>query len=118
MNRVIPVGSKVLDLDFNNPKEKFEQTDVELLTEDISIPNSIIPYRIKGRFRCLPHKDEGLVNGKWAKGETTARNEKRYVTQMQQGKINYKEDGIKQLKYKVVGEEILTPWAKMINIEL
>ena len=37
---------------------------------------------------------------------------------MQQGKINYKEDGIKQLKYKLVGEEILTPWAKMINIEL
>ena len=89
-----------------------------MLKEDVVIPNSIIPHRISGRFRCLPHKDEGLVDGKWAKGETTARNEKRYVTQMQQGKINYKEDGIKQLKYEVVDEEIFTPWAKMINIKL
>ena len=118
LNRVVPEGSKVLDLDFNNPKVKYEATDVEMLKEDVVIPNSIIPHRINGRFRCLPHKDEGLVDGKWAKGETTARNEKRYVTQMQQGKINYKEDGIKQLKYEVVDEEIFTPWAKMINIKL
>ena len=37
---------------------------------------------------------------------------------MQQDQINYKEDGIKQLKYELVGEEILTPWAKMLNIKL
>ena len=37
---------------------------------------------------------------------------------MQQGKINHKQDGIKQLKYEVVGEEKFTPWAKMINIKL
>jgi hypothetical protein len=46
---------------------------------------------------CLPHIDEGYVAGKWAKGETTARNEKRFVTEMQQGKINYKEDGINKI---------------------
>ena len=80
--------------------------------------NTIIPHRRDGKFRCLPHKDEGLVNGKWAKGPTTARNERRYVLEMQQGKINYKQDGIKQLKYTFVGEEKLTPWAKMLNIEL
>ena len=38
--------------------------------------------------------------------------------EMQQGKIQYKEDGIKQVKYKLISEEKLTPWAKMINIEL
>jgi len=37
---------------------------------------------------------------------------------MQQDKIDYKEDGIAQVKYEFVGEEILTPWAKMINIKL
>ena len=37
---------------------------------------------------------------------------------MQQNKINYKKDGISTLKYELVGEEILTPWAKMINIKL
>ena len=43
------------------------------------------------------HKDEGFVDGKWAKGETTARNEKRFVTEMQQRKINYKEDGLNKI---------------------
>jgi hypothetical protein len=89
-----------------------------MVKETIDIPNSILPHRIDGKFRCLPHIDEGLVNGTWAKGETTALNEERYVLQMQQKKINYKEDGIKQVKYTLVGEEKLTPWAKMINIEL
>ena len=37
---------------------------------------------------------------------------------MQQDEINYKDDGIKQLKYKFISEEIFTPWAKMLNIEL
>ncbi len=37
---------------------------------------------------------------------------------MQQGKINYKEDGINHVEYKLVSEQKLTPWAKMLNIEL
>ena len=88
------------------------------MKEEIKIPNSIVPHRVEGRMRCLPHKDEGLVNGRWAKGETTAANERRYVLQMQQDKINYKEDGIAQVEYELVSEEKLTPWAKMLNIKL
>ena len=67
---------------------------------------------------CLPHEDEGLVGGAFKKGETTAANERRYVLEMQQGKIDYKKDGIKQVQYELVGEEKLTPWAKMLNIKL
>ena len=71
---------------------------------------------------CLPHKDEGLVRiggvDKWAKGETTARNEKRFVHQMQQGKWDYKSDGMNTLKYALVGVEEITPKAKFINIKL
>ena len=37
---------------------------------------------------------------------------------MQKGEWKYKEDGIKQVKYKLIGEDKLTPWAKMINVEL
>ena len=74
-------------------------------------------------MKCLPHKDEGLVkdengNDKWAKGETTARNERRYVLQMQQGTWDYKSDGIKQLKYEFVNIEEINPKAKMINVKL
>jgi hypothetical protein len=118
LHKNIPNDGLVTNLDINNPIDEYETYEVEEKEEAIEIPNSILPYRVEGRFRCLPHKDEGLVDGKWAKGDTTARNEERYVLQMQQGEINYKEDGIKQLKYKLVSVEKLTPWAKMINIEL
>ena len=54
---------------------------------------------------------------KWAKGETTARNERRYVLQMQQGEWDYKSDGMNSLKYELVSVEELTPNAKMINVK-
>ena len=89
----------------------------------IEIPYTAIPHRKPGRLKCLPHKDEGLVknsDGKevWAKGETTARNEKRFVHQMQQGKWDYKSDGIKQVKYELVGIEEISSKAKLINVKL
>jgi hypothetical protein len=65
--------------------------------EDIEIIENIVPHRKEGGFLCLPHADEGFVNGNWAKGETTARNEKRFVTEMQQKKIDYKNDGINKI---------------------
>ena len=82
------------------------------------IPNSILPHRVEGKFRCLDHEDEGIVNNKFVKGETTARNEKRYVLEMQQGKIDYKQDGFAQVKYELVAEHKLTPFATMIDIKL
>ena len=90
--------------------------------EDIKIPHTIIPHRIPGRLKCLPHKDEGLVNiggvDKWAKGETTARNERRYVLQMQQGNWDYKSDGISQLKYELISKEEISTKATLINVTL
>ena len=102
----------------------FEKKQIlnDLKQEEIKIPYTTVPHRVPGRMFCLPHKDEGLVKvggvDKWAKGETTARNEKRFVHQMQQGKWDYKSDGIKQLKYNLVGVEEITPKAKFINITL
>ena len=94
----------------------------ELNKEEIKIPYTIVPHRVPGRMSCLPHEDEGLINvggvDKWAKGETTARNEKRFVHQMQQGKWDYKSDGINSLKYELVSIEEITPKAKFINIKL
>lgn len=92
--------------------------NVEEREEELIIPNSIVPSRRLARFTCLPHEDEGLVNGTWKKGETTARNEERYVLEMQKGTWDYKSDGINQVKYELVSEEKLTPWAKMLNIKL
>jgi hypothetical protein len=103
----------VLDYMFNGDNE----TDINYTTEDVEIVENIIPFRREGSFYCLPHIDEGYVGGGWVKGETTARNEKRFVTEMQQGKINYKKDGINSLEYKIKGlscDELVT----MINVEL
>ena len=118
LHNELPTKGNIIKIDVNEDSNLIRNFDAETVVEDINIPNSIIPHRVEGKMRCLPHPDEGIVNGKFVKGETTAANERRYVLQMQQGKVAYKEDGIKQLKYKLVGEKNFTPWAKMIDIEL
>lgn len=84
-------------MDFNDVNEKLINNNVTFTNEDIEIIENIVPFRKQGMFYCLPHQDEGFINGKWAKGETTARNEKRFVTEMQQKKINYKEEGLNKI---------------------
>lgn len=87
-----------------NSSEQFEgvvYNNVVSGKENIKVMKDVLPFRRDGRFECLPHVDEGFVNGKWAKGETTAKNERRFVTEMQQGKINYKNDGMNSLKYEI-----------------
>lgn len=93
----------VLHYDFNSGTKNlingddFENINVDFVKENIHLIDNIVPHRIEGRFDCLPHIDEGYVGGRWAKGETTARNERRFVTEMQQGKINYKNEGINKI---------------------
>ena len=92
----------------------------EINSEEIKIPYTIVPHRKPGRLRCLPHQDEGLIKvggvDKWAKGETTARNERRYVLEMQQGKIDYKKDGINNMKYKHISTKNIFDRHKIINV--
>jgi len=121
----------ILHYDFNDGvvKDKSDNDNngtsfnTEFSTEKIELPHTKIPHRVPGKMFCLPHQDEGLITNKdgkqvWAKGETTARNEKRFVHQMQQGKWDYKSDGMNSLKYELVGVEEITPKAKFINIKL
>ena len=62
--------------------------DTEIDFEEFEVCNNKIPYRREGRFLSLPHADEGFVDGKWAKGKTTAVNEKRLFLEMKKEKIN------------------------------
>jgi hypothetical protein len=108
----------VLDYDFNDYESlDFENINTIFKEENVEVIENILPFRREGRFYCLPHTDEGFVNGKWAKGETTAKNEKRFVTEMQQGKINYKEDGMNSLKYELVNTEMFSDNCIMINVK-
>ena len=109
----------ILDVDFND--DSIVSQNIELSKEDIEIVENIVPFRREGRFYCLPHIDEGFVNGKWAKGETTARNEKRFVTEMQQNKINYKEEGFSEILNVTTIESIddeSYPNTKIINVKM
>ena len=92
--------------------------NTEFTFEDFEVCNNKIPYRREGRFLSLPHIDEGFVNGKWAKGETTAKNERRLFLEMKKEKLNYKEDGIAQIKYDLVSKEQISDNAWMINVKL
>ena len=87
---------------------------------EIVIPDVILPHRRDGKFLCLPHETEGLINingiEQWAKGVTTARNERRYVLQMQQGLIDYKKDGINNMNYKYISTKTIFEKHKMINV--
>ena len=114
----VPTEHLVVNIDANISTEEIVNNGISIKEDTIDIPNSILPYRKEGKFKCLPHEDEGIIEGVFKKGETTAANERRYVLQMQQGKISYKEDGITTLDYNLVEEKKLTPWAKMLNITL
>ena len=121
------IEGAVLNYDFANDKLLRDSTgnnnnglvfNCEILEEEIKIPHTIIPYRTPGRMECLDHVDEGFVDGKWAKGETTAKNEYRYIMGMQQGKINHKKDGMNTLKYTLVSKEEIAKNCFMINVIL
>jgi hypothetical protein len=104
-----------------NFSEQLEVSNVNMIEENIEVVENILPYRREGRFYCLPHVDEGFMNGRWAKGETTARNEKRFVTEMQQGKINYKKDGLNKILDVLDIDNIddtLYPNTKFINVKM
>jgi hypothetical protein len=117
----------VLDYDFSHDKLLKDQTgnnnnglvvNCEKLEENIKVPYTIAPHRTPGRMECLDHVDEGFVDGKWAKGETTAKNEYRYIMGMQQGKINHKTDGMSNLKYTLVSKEEIADNCFMLNVIL
>jgi hypothetical protein len=117
-NNINEMESNTSDLVLDYKTNEYIKNNIEESVEDIEIIENIIPYRRDGNFLCLPHIDEGYVNGTWAKGETTARNEKRFVTEMQQRKIDYKNDGLNTLKYELVNTEMFMDNCLMINVKL
>jgi hypothetical protein len=108
------IGNKIYDK-ISNLEGKI--SDVLISKEDIYIKEIGLPNRSNGTFLCLPHIDEGFNGEGWAKGETTAKNERRFVMEMQQKLIDYKSDGILQTKYTVKSIDKLEN-GYMINVEL
>ena len=110
--------SPILHFDASKQFEGAVYNNVVVEKENIKVMRDVLPFRREGRYECLPHIDEGFVDGKWAKGETTARNEKRFVTEMQQGKIDYKNDGMSTLKYNLINTLMFEDNCLMINVTM
>jgi hypothetical protein len=108
--------STIFELSVEDSKLNFN--NITNTSENIEVYDNAIPYRREGRFLSLPHIDEGLVETKWAKGNTTALNEKRLFLEMRKGKLNYKEDGIKQLQYELISKESISENCFMLNVKL
>jgi len=125
IHKSTPNDGLILSIDFskdlNECEAVLEIDNVDIIEDNIIIPHTILPHRRDGKFRCLPHQTEGLITeggiDKWAKGETTARNERRYILQMQQGKIDYKLDGINNMNYTHINTDIIFGKHKMINVK-
>jgi hypothetical protein len=121
LHESLPKKGLKLDVDFNNndfTKKLVHLFHLELLEDFIKIPLHTLPHRRKGKFDCIEHPDEGLINGEWAKRETTARNERKYILEMQQGKHNYKVDGYNSLNFELVSIDDYMDNVKMINVKL
>jgi hypothetical protein len=110
--------SPILHFDASKQLEGSIYNNVTIDKENIKVMRDVLPFRRQGKYECLPHIDEGFVNGKWAKGETTAKNERRFVTEMQQGKIDYKNDGMSTLKYNLINTLMFEDNCLMINVTM
>ena len=90
---------------------KIEKEDID------KIPFTVVPHRRFSRFECLPHEDEGIVDGKFAK-DTTQTNEKIYRLKMQENKIDIDNDeyGLKNMKYEIDSIEDIYENHKIINV--
>lgn len=119
-NLVLHYNFDVSEKDIVNDYEFYNNNTI-FVNEDIEVKDLILPYRREGSFDCIYHDDEGFVNGKWVKGDTTARNEKRFVTEMQQNKIDYKNEGynkILNMTNLVDIDESMFPNTKFINVTM
>jgi hypothetical protein len=117
---VLHYNFDISDEDIVNEYEVYTN-NTAFTSEDIEVTDLILPYRRECSFDCIDHDDEGYVDGKWVKGETTARNEKRFVTEMQQNKINYKEEGynkILNVTELIDIDESLYPNTRFINVKM
>jgi len=90
-------GTELLDLKGESNGRVFNcnQTLTQTST-DIFKP---IPHRKKGKFKVLPHKENGYKDGYWISW-TSRENQLRYLNNYYTFKSNYQRDGLTSCKYK------------------
>lgn len=89
----------LLDLEGNNNGiiRNCKQTYINKNTEKFIY----LPNRRKGKFKVLPHKENGYKDGYWVNW-ASRENQLKYLNNYYSKKSNYTKDGLSTLKYKVV----------------
>jgi len=67
------------------------------IQKDIKKP---IPHRRKGKFKVLPHDENGYKDGYWVNW-ASRENQLRYLRKYYENRSDYQNDGLSTLKYKV-----------------
>lgn len=90
----------VKDMSNNNNDGKMKNITIE----DVSVGPILAsekPYRRDGKYLSLKHDTEGIIDFKFVKGELSKKNEKLFITEVQTGLINTKENGLNNLEYSI-----------------
>jgi hypothetical protein len=56
----------ILHFDASKQFDGATYNNVAIEKENMKVMRDVLPFRREGRYECLPHIDEGFVNGKWA----------------------------------------------------
>lgn len=63
-----------------------------------------IPYRRTGKYKLIPHEEQGYTSGYW-KNWKSRENQLRYYDIVNNNKEEYLEDGLSSCKYKILEEQ-------------
>ena len=63
-----------------------------------------IPHRRRGKYKLIPHEEQGYTSGYW-KNWKSRENQLRYYNIINNSKEEYLEDGLSSCKYKVLKQE-------------
>lgn len=91
-------GTELLDLKGLNNGRVFNCNQV--LTQTSSNVLKPVPYRKKGKFKVLPHTENGYKDGYWVNW-SSRKNQLRYLNNYYSLKSNYQKDGLSNCRYKV-----------------
>ena len=109
---------KLLDLSGNENHGELVIGNGKITKDNVQLGKTITPDRRWGTMECMYHDDEGIVDNKF-KGdpEQTYKNEVVYKKRMQKEKINIDNNGLSDMKYKVVSTEVdIYNRHKLINV--
>lgn len=92
-------GNEIIDLKGNNNARVFNCDQVN--TQHLSDITKPLPFRREGKFKLLPHNENGYKDGYWVNW-TSRKNQLKYLDNYYNLKSNYQNDGLTTCTYAEV----------------